>query len=126
VGTVTARQFRPPRFATVGGRRLAYDEVGPPAPEGTVLLLCGIGAKRQGWSWQLPALGRRFRTIAVDYRDFGDSDAADGDYSIGDLAEDVFGMARPGRRARRARRHVDGGLRRVHPEEAPCAARGPA
>jgi 3-oxoadipate enol-lactonase len=94
VGTATPLEFRPAKFVTVGDRRLAYDEVGPPEPEGTVLLLCGIGAKRQGWSWQLPALGRRFRTIALDYRDVGDSTAADDDYSIGDLAEDVFGVAR--------------------------------
>jgi 3-oxoadipate enol-lactonase len=92
VGPATPLEFRPPRFVTVDDRRLAYDEVGPPEPARTVLLLCGIGAKRQGWSWQLPALGSRCRTIALDYRDVGDSDAANGGYSIGDLAEDVYGV----------------------------------
>ena len=86
-------RFAPPSFVTVGGRRIAYEEVAPAEPEGTVLLLCGIGAKRQGWYKQLPVLGRRLRAIAIDYRDVGDSDPADGPYSIGDLADDVAGLA---------------------------------
>ncbi|HUR84030.1 MAG TPA: alpha/beta fold hydrolase [Solirubrobacteraceae bacterium] len=85
--------FEPGLRVTVGGRRLAYDEVAPDRPERTVLLLCGIGAKRQGWYKQLPVLGRRFRTLALDVRDVGDSDPADGPYSIGDLADDVAGLA---------------------------------
>jgi 3-oxoadipate enol-lactonase len=85
--------FAPVRFVTVDGRRLAYEEVTPARPEGVVLLLCGIGAKRQGWYRQLPVLGRRFRTIAIDYRDVGDSDAADGPYAIADLAGDVAALA---------------------------------
>jgi pimeloyl-ACP methyl ester carboxylesterase len=87
-------EFAPPRFVTVEGRRLAYEEVSPAAPEGTVLLLCGIGAKRQGWYKQLQPLGARFRTIALDYRDVGDSDEATAQYTIGDVAEDVHELAR--------------------------------
>ncbi len=87
-------RFAAPRWVTVGGRRLAYEEVAPPRPEGTVLLLCGLGAKRQGWYRQLPVLGRRLRTLALDPRDVGDSDPADGPYTIGELAEDVHGLAR--------------------------------
>ena len=87
-------EFEPPRFVTVGGRRLAYEEVSPPDPEGTVLLLCGIGAKRQGWYKQLPVLGRRFRTLALDYRDVGDSDPAGGPYTIAEVADDVAALAR--------------------------------
>lgn len=86
--------FAPPRFATVAGRRLAYEEVAPDRPEGAVLLLCGLGAKRQGWYRQLPAFGRRFRTLALDPRDVGDSDPAPDGYTIADLAEDVHGLAR--------------------------------
>lgn len=85
-------QFRPPAFAMVGGRRLAYEETVPAAPEGTVLLLCGIGAKRQGYYRQLPELGRRLRTLALDPRDVGDSDPSPGPYSIADAAEDVHGL----------------------------------
>lgn len=86
--------FAAPRFVEVSGRRLAYEEVSPDDPRGTVLLLCGIGAKRQGWYKQLPVLGERYRAIAVDYRDVGDSDAASGPYSIRDLAGDVHALAR--------------------------------
>ena len=87
-------QFAAPQFVNVDGRRLAYEEVSPPDPEGTVLLLCGIGAKRQGWYRQLPVLGRRFRTLALDYRDVGDSDPATEPYSIDELADDVAALAR--------------------------------
>ena len=86
-------EFAPPLFVYVGGRRLAYEEVTPDLPEGTVLLLCGIGAKRQGWYKQLPVLGERFRALALDYRDVGDSDAATEAYSIRDLADDVYAVA---------------------------------
>ena len=85
--------FAPAQTVTIGGRRLAYEEVCPAAPEGTVLLLCGIGSKRQGWYKQLPALGERFRTLALDYRDVGDSDPADAQYSIADVAGDVGAVA---------------------------------
>jgi pimeloyl-ACP methyl ester carboxylesterase len=86
--------FAPPRFVTVDGRRLAYEEVSPPDPGATVLLLCGIGAKRQGWYKQLGVLGKRFRTLAIDYRDVGDSDAATEPYTIAELADEVAGLAR--------------------------------
>jgi pimeloyl-ACP methyl ester carboxylesterase len=86
-------RFAPPRFVRVGDRRLAYEEVSPAEPEGTVLLLCGLGAKRQGWYRQLPVLGRRFRCLALDYRDVGDSDDAAGAYGIVDVADDVFALA---------------------------------
>jgi pimeloyl-ACP methyl ester carboxylesterase len=86
-------RFAAPRFAMVAGRRLAYEQVAPERVERTVLLLCGIGAKRQGWYRQLPVLGARLRAIALDYRDVGDSDPADGPYSIAGLAEDVAGVA---------------------------------
>ena len=84
--------FAPPRFVQVGDRRLAYEQVSPPEPEGTLLLLCGIGAKRQGWYRQLPVLGRRFRCLALDYRDVGDSDPVPGPYSIRDVAGDVLAL----------------------------------
>lgn len=46
-------EFGAPQFVEVAGRRLAYEECMPGDPHGTVLLLCGIGAKRQGWYKQL-------------------------------------------------------------------------
>jgi pimeloyl-ACP methyl ester carboxylesterase len=86
-------EFGAPLIAEVAGRRLAYEEVSPEQPEGTTLLLCGIGAKRQGWYKQLPVLGGRLRTLALDYRDVGDSDPATEQYTIRELAEDVYQLA---------------------------------
>lgn len=87
-------QFRDPAFAMVDGRRLAYEQVCPPSPRGTIVLLVGLGAKRQGWYKQLPAFGRAYRTIALDYRDVGDSDEAREPYTIKDLAQDTIAVMR--------------------------------
>lgn len=86
--------FNSPEVVTAGGRRLAYEEVCPNSPKGVIILLCGIGSKRQGWYKQLPVFGRTYRTLALDYRDVGDSDPASAPYSIGDLAEDTAGLMR--------------------------------
>jgi pimeloyl-ACP methyl ester carboxylesterase len=82
-------EFADPRMVTMAGRWLAYEETAPANPVAVVLLLCGLGAKRQGRHQQLPVLGRRLRTIALDPRDVGDSDPSPGGYTIGDLAEDT-------------------------------------
>ena len=87
-------QFQKPEIVIVGGRRLAYEEVSPPSPKGTILLLVGLGAKRQGYYKQLPVFGRFYRTIALDYRDVGDSDEAREPYTIKDLAEDTQAVMR--------------------------------
>lgn len=85
-------QFKPPQFVTVNGRQIAYEEVAPAAPQGTVLLLTGLASKRQGWSRQLPVFGQTYRTIAIDHRDAGDSDLATDDYTTGEQAEDAAGV----------------------------------
>ena len=85
-------EFAPPSFVSVHGRRLAYDEVGPPDPKGTVLLLTGLGSKRLDWSRQMESFGQRYRAIALDHRDTGDSDAYDGPYTVTDLADDAAGL----------------------------------
>ena len=87
-------QFQEPEIVMVDGRRLAYEEVSPPSPKGTIILLVGLGAKRQGWYKQLPEFGRSYRTIALDYRDVGDSDEAREPYTIKDLAEDTAAVMR--------------------------------
>jgi pimeloyl-ACP methyl ester carboxylesterase len=79
----------PPSFVTVQGRRLAYDEVSPSHPRGTVLLLTGLASKRLGWYKQLPIFGQVYRTIALDHRDTGDSDLATDPYTTTDQADDV-------------------------------------
>lgn len=81
--------FREPSFVKVDGRRLAYNEVCPLAPKGTILLLTGLAAKRYGWHHQLDEFGRYYRTIALDHRDISDSDAVTEAYTIADLADDA-------------------------------------
>src|SRR6476660_2498317 len=71
---VATMEFAPPSFVEVAGRRLAYDEVRPAQPKGTIFLLTGLVAKRQGWRNQLPVFGKEYRTLALDFRDVGDSD----------------------------------------------------
>ena len=73
----------------INGRRMAYDEVSPSQPKGTVLLLTGADSNRLTWYKQLDVFGRAFRTIAVDYRDTGDSDSMSEPYTIVDLATDA-------------------------------------
>lgn len=81
--------LREPSFVTVGDRKLAYNEVSPPAPKGTILLLTGLAAKRYGWYYQLDEFGRYYRTIALDHRDISDSDEVTEAYTTADLADDA-------------------------------------
>lgn len=85
-------QVRPPSFVTRDGRKLAYDEVSPPDPKGTILLLTGLGSKRLGWMRQMEDFGSEYRTIALDHRDTGDSDEAQEPYTIADLADDAAAL----------------------------------
>ncbi len=82
-------QVKTPSKVTIDGRTLAYDEVSPPNPKGTVLLLTGLAAKRLGWYKQLEVFGQTYRTIALDHRDTGDSDLATGPYTTADQADDA-------------------------------------
>ncbi|HEX9068035.1 MAG TPA: alpha/beta fold hydrolase [Ktedonobacterales bacterium] len=84
----------PPAFVTVDGRKLAYTEVCPAEPRGTVLLLTGLAAKRQGWYHQMGPLGALYRTIAIDHRDAGDSDLTPAPYTTGDQADDAAEVLR--------------------------------
>lgn len=86
--------FTPPQFVAIDGRKMAYDEVTPPEPQGTVLLLTELAAKRQGWAHQMAAFGAHYRTIAIDHRDIGDSDLAPIPYMIADQADDAAGVLR--------------------------------
>ena len=86
--------FRTPSFVEVDGRKLAYNEVNPAHPRGTILLLTGLGAKRYGWYYQLDEFGRYYRTIALDHRDISDSDPFEVPYTIMDLADDAAAALR--------------------------------
>lgn len=87
-------QVKSPSFVSVDGRKIAYDEVSPPNPKGTVFLLTGLAAKRLGWAHQLDVFGREYRTIAIDHRDIGDSDPYTDPYTAADQADDAAGVLR--------------------------------
>src|SRR3989442_10311367 len=78
-----------PSIVMIHGRKMAFDEVCPPNPKGTILLLTGLAAKRLGWYRQLGGFGRYYRTIALDHRGTGDSDDVTEAYTISDLADDA-------------------------------------
>ena len=84
-----------PSSVLIAGRRLAYDEARPANPageKGTILLLTGLASKRLGWVRQLDVFGREYRTIAMDYRDTGDSDEVSDAYTVADLADDAAAL----------------------------------
>lgn len=85
-------EFREPSYVVVDGRKLAYEVISPAEPEGTILLITGLAAKRQGWRRQLPVFGQRYRTIIFDNRDIGDSDFATAPYRTADQAEDAAAL----------------------------------
>jgi 3-oxoadipate enol-lactonase len=69
-----------------GGRSLFFDEAGQGDP---LVFLSGLGGDHRAFSVTLRHFGTRFRAIALDARDVGQSDRADGPYSTADLADDV-------------------------------------
>ncbi|MBI2886758.1 MAG: alpha/beta fold hydrolase [Chloroflexi bacterium] len=77
-----------PRVFT-GRLSLFYQESGSGEP---VIFLPGLGADHTAWGYQARALSPRFRCIAVDNRDVGQSDGAGGPYTIRDMAGDVVGL----------------------------------
>lgn len=81
-----------PSSVLIAGHKLAYDEARPADPadaKGAILLLTGLGSKRLAWARQLEVFGRQYRTIAMDYRDTGDSDEVAEPYTVADLADDA-------------------------------------
>lgn len=82
-------QIENPSFITVSGRKIAYTEICPPNPEGTILLITGLASNRLGWYNQMKEFGRRYHTLALDNRDVGDSDASERPYSVADMARDT-------------------------------------
>ena len=70
------------------GAKLFYDDRGP---RGALPLLFVHGWQGAGSSWKLvrDALSPGYRTIAVDLRGFGDSNAAPGPYTVDGFANDL-------------------------------------
>jgi pimeloyl-ACP methyl ester carboxylesterase len=72
--------------AQLSGSKLFYAEKGEGEP---VVFLNGLSGDHGYWMGQLRAFSRRYRCLAVDNRDVGQSSYATGPYGIRDLAADV-------------------------------------
>ena len=73
----------------VNGVSLHYDEWGAGHP---LLLLMGFGDGLDAWANQIPAFSEKFRTVAVDHRGSGESEASAGGYAIPQFADDAIGL----------------------------------
>ena len=72
------------------GRRIYYDESGTGPP---VLLIPGHGGYRRGSiAWLAEALAPRFRVVAMDNRDAGESEPETEYYRLGDMAGDAAAL----------------------------------
>jgi 3-oxoadipate enol-lactonase len=83
---------------------VAYTEDGP-ADAPVVVLSNSLGATREMWNPQVPALAERFRVVTYDTRGHGDSPAPEGPYTLDDLVDDVVALLD---RLGAARAHVAG------------------
>ncbi|MFO0956266.1 MAG: alpha/beta hydrolase [Isosphaeraceae bacterium] len=70
------------------GRMLYYEEAGEGPP---LIFLSGLGGDHRAFSMTIRHLAARFRCLALDNRDSGQSDRARGHYTTRDMAEDVAG-----------------------------------
>ena len=73
-------------FVENQGTKIYWDEQGQGAP---ILLIMGLGYSSQLWHRTRPVLAQHFRTIALDNRGAGLSDAPPGPYSIATMASDA-------------------------------------
>ena len=76
-------------LASVNGARLWYAEYGQGEP--VILLHWGLGNANH-WSFQVPALARRYRVIVMDTRGHGRSSRGSNPLSFDLLASDVVGL----------------------------------
>ena len=77
------------KYASINGIRICYEDQGKGEP---VILIHGIGAKKETWVAQFDALSVHFRVIAFDMRGVGKSDRPNEPYTMKILADDVKGL----------------------------------
>ncbi|MGH2404972.1 MAG: alpha/beta fold hydrolase [bacterium] len=75
------------RFVDVFGSRIRYRVEGSGPP---IVLIHGVGASLEFWTWTISALRERHTTIAFDYPGFGGSDPRDSAYTPNGAAETVL------------------------------------
>ena len=73
----------------VQGRTFYYEEVGSQGDP--LVFLSGLGGDHRAFSRPQRYFGNKFRALAFDARDVGQSDRADSPYTTADMADDVAG-----------------------------------
>jgi 3-oxoadipate enol-lactonase len=73
-------------FVTIENATLFYEEQGNGAP---LILIHGAWTSHQWWQWQIPALSRTYRILALDLRGHGRSTPLDSTYSVAGFTADV-------------------------------------
>ncbi len=68
------------------GARIYWDEEGTGAP---LLMIMGLGWTSHAWHRSRPVLSKKYRTIALDNRGVGRSEAPAGPYSMPQMAADA-------------------------------------
>jgi 3-oxoadipate enol-lactonase len=71
------------------GRAFHFEQVGQQGDP--LVFLSGVGGDHRAFSRPQRYFGAKFRALAFDSRDAGQSDRSDGPYSTADLADDVAG-----------------------------------
>ncbi|TXT62873.1 MAG: Soluble epoxide hydrolase [Promethearchaeota archaeon] len=77
------------KFTDINGLNLSFIEKGEGEP---LILIHGIGGKKETWISQINDLSKYFRVIAVDLRGVGKSDRPDMPYTMEMLADDIKGL----------------------------------
>jgi 3-oxoadipate enol-lactonase len=73
----------------VQGRTFYYEEIGSSGDP--LVFLSGLGGDHRAFNRTQRYFASRFRTLAFDARDAGQSERSDGPYSTADMADDVAG-----------------------------------
>ena len=76
-------------FTNVNEIKWHWVEAGEGDP---VILLHGIPESWKCWKHQIPKLASQFRVIALDLKGYGQSEKADGDYSMSKVASEVIDL----------------------------------
>ena len=77
------------RFIEIDGLTWHYVEAG----EGeSIVFIHGLPESWYSWHYQLEELAADHRVIAIDLKGYGQSDKADGDYSVPNVAEEVVAL----------------------------------
>jgi pimeloyl-ACP methyl ester carboxylesterase len=77
------------KFAEAGGVSWHYVEAGEGEP---VVFLHGLPESWFSWHYQIEAVSKQYRVIAVDLKGYGQSDKRDGDYTAQGVANELIAL----------------------------------